>query len=345
MKISIGMLAYNEEKVIANTINQVLGQDIFIQPKIDVQFVVVANGCADKTVEISQEVINHSKKDNLSVVNIEQAGKSNAWNSYIHDIAWQDADYVLLIDADIELIGNDGLSKLVQQLDATPKAVVSIDTPKKDVEKKNNKNPLEKFSLLLSKANKKNHNAITGQLYCIRGAIVREIFLPFGLPVEDGFLSAMVHTENFTSNQVGEGKLTLEKSVAHYFHALTKPSELIKHEKRLMIGSTINSMVYNYLWEKVRGTKQHAGILIRDLNKADPMWLVSLVEDYKDKRGFWFVPKVFFLKHFTSWKKHPSSWYKKICKLPLVLIVTFVYCCLAININFYFKTKNGIGYW
>jgi len=345
MKISIGMLAYNEEKVIANTINQVLDQDIFIQLNFDVQFVVVANGCADKTVEIAQEVINHSKRNNLSVVNIEQAGKSNAWNSYIHDIAWQDADYVLLIDADIELIGTDGLSKLVQQLNATPKAVVSIDTPKKDVEKKNNKNPLEKFSLLLSKANKKNHNAITGQLYCIRGAIVREIFLPFGLPVEDGFLSAMVHTENFTSNQVGEGKLTLEKSVAHYFHALTKPSELIKHEKRLMIGSTINSMVYDYLWKKVRGTKQHAGILIRDLNKADPMWLVSLIEDYKDKRGFWFVPKKSFFKYLRLWRKSPITGYKQILKFSVAVCITFVHAYLVINVNFYFKTKNGVGYW
>ena len=338
------MLAYNEDEVIENTINQVLEQDIFMQPKFDVQLAIIANGCTDKTVEVAQEAIICSEKTNLSVVNIQQAGKSNAWNTYVHEIAWQDAEYILLVDADIELIGNDSLSKLVQQLEVTPEAVVSIDSPKKDVEKKEKKNPLEKFSLLLSKANKKNHNAITGQLYCIRGSVVREIFLPLGLPVEDGFISAMVHTENFTSNKVGAGKLTLEKSVTHYFHALTKPSELIKHEKRLMIGSAINSMIFNYLWANVKEPKQHAGILIANLNSAEAQWLERLVGEYKEKRGFWFVPKRIIFKHYLGWRKSKLG-YKKLLKVPMVLSVTFVYLCLAINVNLYFKNKNGVGHW
>ena len=35
--------------------------------------------------------------------------------------------------------------------------------------------------------------------------------------------------------------------------------------------------------------------------------------------------------------------YKKLLKVPMVLSVTFVYLCLAINVNLYFKNKNGVA--
>lgn len=351
MKISIGMLAYNEEKTIKSTVQHILKQDIFKRSEFDkVQFLIVANGCTDRTVMVVQEVINNSEINstvslqNIRVDKIETAGKSNAWNIYVHELSWQDADYLILIDADIELSDEGSLTRLVEQLIDIPEAAVSIDIPRKDIEKKHKINALEKISLLLSKVDSQKRKAISGQLYCIKGDDARQIYIPIGLPVEDGFLAAMIETDNFTRVE-GLSRITVAESVSHYFQALVSPIELFRHEKRLMIGSTINSMIYNHLWTNVTDKNKHAGILIRDLNVTEPNWLAVLIEQYKENRGFWFVPKALCLKHLRNWKNSALTLPRKLLRLPIVLVATLALIYLALDVNFFFRTKNGLGHW
>ncbi len=346
MKVSIGMLAHNEENTIGSAIQQILNQDIFDVSNLDIQFLVITNGCTDRTAFVATEVIDKSDiNQDLRVVNITMAGKSNAWNVYAHNAAWQDADYLVLVDADIDLYDTTSLTKLVYRLIDTPGASVSTDIPRKDIEKKKDKNIFDKLSILLSKINNQKKRAITGQLYCIKGDKARQIYLPVGLPVEDGFLAAMIQTENFTQNNSKTNRITVVESVSHYFQAFVNPIDLLKHEKRLMIGSAINSMIFNYLWANVSGKSMHAGIMVRDLNHSQPKWLEALIVQYKGKRGFWFVPKDLCLKHFRNLRKSTEPLLMKLVKLPIVLAVTFGLICLAINVNFYFRTENGIGYW
>ena len=348
MKISIGLLAHNEENTITFIINQIFSQDIFQNPDYQIQFAVVANGCTDNTVDIAEQLISahvDSTGQFSQVVNLAQAGKSNAWNHFVHTVAWQDTSYLVLVDADIEFGSAQVIRKLVESLSTDHNAVVAVDIPKKDVVKNPNKNLFSKILLKASELRKnKSHKEITGQLYCIRYKTAKTIHMPIGLPVEDGFLRAMIVTENF-KHADDNSKITLAPDTCHYFKALSSPIELYKHEKRIMLGSAINSMIYKYLWENVAKKDEDAGWLIQELNANQPRWLLSLIEDYKSQHGFWVVPKSLALKHTTNiiYGKQPII--KKIFFFPIALAATLVLIVISVHVNIFLLKNNGIGYW
>lgn len=349
MKVSIGLLAHNEEECIASMLKNIFEQDLFLSVTADVQLVVLANGCTDDTVLIATDTIkkySHSSFDNknINIIHIDEAGKSNAWNKYVHEIAWADADYLILLDADIEFGSRNVLSRLVEGLEENPNAVASVDHPRKDIEKHLKKGIFAKISVGVSGVNQNGRSVITGQLYCMRGGAIRSIYMPVGLPVEDGFLRAMVVTGNFTHDD-DDSKIIAVNDVCHYFEALLSPSKLYKHEKRLIIGSTINMMVYRYLWKTVSATGKDAGQLIKELNRNDPEWLGDLINDYRSSEGFWIVKARLFLKRMTQLFNGNQKLGKKILLFPVALLATIVSTVIAVDVNCFFKRYNGLGHW
>jgi glycosyltransferase involved in cell wall biosynthesis len=347
MKISIGILAHNEEAVIASMIDQTLRQDLFFDITSDIQFIVVANGCTDQTVHLANQtlmqVVHHQSK-NFGVKNIELAGKSNAWNKFVHEFAWLDAEYLILLDADIDFGSTNVLSRLIVALEDNPKAVVSVDRPKKGIEKQLQKGLLGKLSVVVSSVNQNGRAVITGQLYCMRGETIRNIYMPVGLPCEDGFLRAMVVTSNFTHEDDSSNIITVN-DVCHYFEALLSPGKLYRHEKRLIIGSAINMIIYTYLWSTVAETGKDAGFLIKELNENEPRWLIDLIDKYKSSHGFWIVDRRFFFNRILQLISGNQKLSKKVILFPTAVFATFVTILIAIDVNCYFRKNNGLGHW
>jgi len=348
MKISIGMLAHNEEASISKMIERVLKQDIFQENNYEVQFVIVANGCTDNTVSMAKQTFSNGIHfENLFslVVELKQAGKSNAWNEFVHSLAWHDADYAILVDADIEFGSENVLKRLIESLENNIEATVAIDQVKKDVDKSQKKGILGLLSLNFSEGKKHNtHKAIAGSLYCARGGVIRRIYMPNGLPVEDGFFRAMVVTDNFTHLD-DNSKIEVVDDVCHYFQAILSPLKLYRHEKRLIIGATINSMLFNYLWKSVGESGQDAGMIVNRLNAKEVNWLIDLVEKYKAKKGFWFVPSAFAFKYIKNILYGNKKLSKKLVQLPFALVATVIAIVITIDVNFFFRKNNGIGYW
>jgi len=348
MKISIGLLAHNEEDAIASMINQVFEQDIFLSETSEIEFIVVANGCTDHTVMVAEAAFKNMSGKLLNasyeVRVVVEAGKSNAWNKFVHEFSDPVAEYLILLDADIEFGSSNLLSRLIEELQSNPTAVASVDRPKKDIEKQLNKSLLARLSIGVSGANQNGRSVISGQLYCMRGDIIRKIYMPIGLPVEDGFLRAMVVTDNFT-HEDEPLKIIAVNDVHHYFEALLSPIKLYKHEKRLLIGSVINMMVYRYLWKKVAETGNDAGVLIEKLNKDEPNWLNSLINAYKLSEGFWIVKKDLFLKRIIQLIKGDQQYRKKLLLFPIVLLATMVSTAIALDVNNFFRKNNGLGHW
>tara|TARA_R110001583_G_scaffold38302_2_gene123770 strand:- start:12802 stop:13845 length:1044 start_codon:yes stop_codon:yes gene_type:complete len=347
MKVSIGILAYNEEVSIARMINEVTEQDLFYKTGLDIQFIVIANGCTDQTVNLANQTlmqVEHHQSKNFSVKDIGQAGKSNAWNKYVHEFAWPDAEYLILLDADIEFGSTNVLSQLIRALEDNPKAVVSVDRPRKEIEKQLQKGLLAKLSVGISSVNQNGRAVITGQLYCIRGETIRNIYMPVGLPGEDGFLRAMVVTSNFT-HEDDSSKIVAVNDVCHYFEALLLPGKLYRHEKRLIIGSVINMIIYTYLWSTVAETGKDAGFLIKELNKNEPEWLIDLIDKYKSSYGFWIVDRRFFFKRIVQLISGNQKLSKKVVLFPIALFATLVTTVIAIDVNYYFRKNNGLGHW
>ena len=236
MKLSIGILAHNEADYIAKLLNSLGQQSLFTNANRSqtIEIIIVPNGCTDNTVEVANDTLKELalQINNISwqwkICEVPEAGKSNAWNLFVHKFSAIDTDFFCFMDADIQLHHENTLANMVDVLIHNPEYWISLDQPIKDVELKQNKTWLEKLSVAVSKSSNKGQLYICGQLYCGRAAPLRDIWMPAGLPVEDGFLTDMIISENFTlENPTFTKRIVRVANASHIFEAYTNPLESI----------------------------------------------------------------------------------------------------------------------
>ena len=98
MLISIGILTWNEEDVIETTLASLFQQSAFQGtagdlPETEWEIIVVPNGCSDDTSAIARRELANmvgqadGQKIAFAVQELEEPGKSNAWNHYIHEFS------------------------------------------------------------------------------------------------------------------------------------------------------------------------------------------------------------------------------------------------------------------
>ena len=109
--ISIIIPAYNEEKVIANTIEALISEDY---PKKEI--VVVNDGSTDKTLEEANRY-----KNQIKVLSKENGGKATAMN---HALRYCSGEIIVVIDADT-IIGVGSLKELMQGFQSDKVAAVA----------------------------------------------------------------------------------------------------------------------------------------------------------------------------------------------------------------------------
>ena len=301
MKISIGIFAYNEEPRIGATIASLREQDLFdpaVQPDTVIEIVVLPNGCKDRTAAVAAEAVsrNFSGLPHVAarVENLPEPGKSRTWNVYIHRLADPAADLLILMDGDIRLVGASTLRNLVRALVEHPDAHASVDVILKDIVFKENLSAREKMSLAASELTRSGPPKLAGSLYAARGAVVRGIWMPVGLLVEDGYLKAMLCTDNFTKPDQ-PNRLVRAEEAAHIFEAVTDTKILFKHEVRLLVGSAVNFILFEHLMEQVRATGRDGGALVGEWNAQTPDWMPRLIDEKLKARGWWLAPTGFIL--------------------------------------------------
>lgn len=337
MRISLGILAYNESKRILASLKSLEEQALF-NGDYDCELVIVPNGCTDDTAAVAREFLRQSRVEAFrrgKVEEVSEAGKSNAWNRFVHDFSDPAADYVFFLDADIAFLQKDALKTLVDTLEANRELWVVTDVPIKDVTLMERRTPLQ--SLVASVGNKARTDAICGQAYCARATAVRQVTMPIGLPVEDGFLRAMIDTEFFTTTTSrAEVRLRVVEEASHVFEAYQNFAQLLRHEKRLIIGGAINQVLFDDLWIQAKTAK--VGELIRRRNEANPSWVRDLVADYA-KRHFWMVERSLFTRRWPA-RRRP---------LPFGVAVsaglTLVDALLVLEANRTLRGSTGVGYW
>lgn len=347
LNISIGILAYNESSSIRTTLQSLFQQSLFskLNPHEIIEIVVVPNGCTDETAAVSRatldELVKHFPQPNVRwrVCEVEQPGKANAWNLYVHEFSDSAADYLFLMDADIQFLDSCTLHHMLNTLEATPNAWVCVDEPVKDVALKEKKNLMERLSASVSASG--GATAICGQLYCGRAAVLRGIWMPPGLQVEDGFLRAMIVTDRFTSPEVVD-RVVLAKSASHVFEAYADLNRLLRHERWLVVGSTINAFVFGYLWANCN-KQQDAGLLIKRRNEEDPFWLHQFVQAAVSENGWWVIPRPFLFRRFQSLRYHSPL--KAILRLPVAVISFLVDLLIFFQANRELHRGDGLGYW
>lgn len=342
-RLSIGILAHNEGKSIAVTLRSLFGQTA-VRGGHDCEIVVVPNGCKDDTAEVSRRTLEQLAAGlpvTWRVCELEQPGKSNAWNRFVHELSRRDAEYLVLMDADIRFLADDTIARMVQTLEGDGDAWVATDVPMKDVQVEPPRTPLAWLSARVT--GRPPEDAICGQLYCGRAGVLREVWMPRGLPVEDGFLRAMMDTDHFTGVEGGATRrIRVAPGAAHVYEAYVGARALLRHEVRLVIGTTINSFIFQKLWATC-GAGRPAGPLIAQLNQDAPGWLDELVLDKVRSGGWWVVPPQLLWRRLERLRQLPPR--KAVARLPVLAAATAVDLVVMVLANRQMRQGSAVGFW
>lgn len=348
VRISIGLLAHNEEDVIGGTLHSLLEQSIVLGASCagfrieSLELVCIPNGCSDRTEEIATETLKNGATAEHVTYRVKAypvGGKARAWNSYVHEVSSDQADFLVLMDADIRFASPDVLEMLVERLLHVPSAVVSTDQAVKATKLKSSHSAADRISLAASQQ-VSTDNAITGQLYCARASELRRIWMPLDLPVEDGFLAAMILTEGFTRKE-RIGVISKVPQAIHYYEVHEDLAGFLRHEQRIVVGSVINSWIFTVLWKE--GRSGHVGNYIRERNEQKPAWVDDLVSAEVQTRGIWVVPKSFVLKRlYVLSGLRPVAFIKQ---SPIAILATFLQMAACILANRTLRRSGASRFW
>ena len=244
------------------------------------------------------------------------------------------------MDADIIFESDDVLEQLLRELCADPRPQVATDTPIKAFTRQTeNLSMIDRGSLAASEQKSK-IGVLCGQLYCARTEALKCIWLPPALPVEDGFLAAMIVTNGFTGPP-DLGRITWVPSARHFFRTHRSIREYLRHEARIIVGSTINSWLFTVLWE--RGRNGHVGTFVESENRADQNWLSRLVQEKVRAGGAWLIPTHFMLWRLEPLRGQPLS--RKLRRAPIALAATALNLMACIRANAILKRENAAAHW
>jgi glycosyltransferase involved in cell wall biosynthesis len=354
MLISIGILAWNEEDVIEKTLVSLFQQSSFRGvhgdlPDTEWEIIVVPNGCSDSTATVARRVLANlvgqggNPKITFAVHELKEPGKSNAWNHYIHKVSNMHANLIIMIDADVEFGETETISNTVNALLQNPQAVVAVDLPLKDVVKKSKKTFIEWVSATASRVSAAGPPGIAGSFFCGRAETLRQIWMPKGLAVEDGFLRAMVVTDCFRTT-INEARIIRAENATHYYETLTGLKGIFRHELRLVIGTAVNCyFTWDFMMFATDPSGPGAGILIRNWMEKDPSWYPRFIDNTIRNHGFWVLPKGMLFRRFSRFKSYRGlRW----VKWALFAILGF-FLDLPVFIAANRRLKKGgvIGYW
>lgn len=347
MRISVGIFAHNEEQNIVSTLQSLFGQTILdgrYQSELgmtSIEVLCLANGCNDRTVEMAQSCAPAPNSGtSYRVIDLPEPGKSRSWNRFVHDLSDRAADFLIFMDADIIFDSDDVLQQLLRRLLEDPYAEVATDTPVKSFTREMKRLSIADRGSLAASEQKSKIGVLCGQLYCGRAAALRAICLPPQLPVEDGYLAAMITTTGFTC-ATDLKRISWVDNARHYYRTHRSVSGYLNHEARIIVGSTINAWLFDLLWRE--GRNGHAGGFVQRRNAVDPAWLSQLIKEKVHAGGTWLIPRQFMLWRLEPLRGQPLS--RKLRQVPIALAATALNLMACFRANAILKRENAAAHW
>lgn len=345
----IGMLAHNEARAIGATLASLSRQTVLDPARwpalglAGVEVIVVPNGCTDETAAVARQALAGLPPGVVATVQpLAEAGKANAWNRFVHDLSRPDATLLALMDADIEFGAADVLERLVARLGAAPPCSVATDHPVKDYRGKR-LTPFNYLSRGVSARNVEQHGGdggLCGQLYCSRASRLRQVWLPLDLPVEDGFLAAMLGSRGFTAPP-GTDPIVAVPGTWHFYEPLTGPTAFVRHEARILVGSIINAWLFALMWDA--GERGDAGDYVRRRNAEDPRWVESVCEAHRQASGRWLVPGAFLWWRLAPLRRLPLL--KRVARTPIALAAVIASLPAVLRANAILRGAAASRHW
>lgn len=327
--LDIGIFAHNESDNIARTLETLNRQDILDDPDFTIRLHVLANGCSDDTVARATAAIATLPGARDYVVHdLSEGGKSRTWNRFVHDLSRPEADLLMFCDADIDIPNADNITRLVRYRESHPGRVAGSSQAVKDITY--HAGPLSPKDRLISAAGGTLYNwqkSIIGSFYIAEAAVVRTFHLPIGLPVEDGFVRAMLLTDVMRKPE-DLNRIDSEEGIFHLYKSERSARAILRHQVRLVIGNAINTVVFGIL--HASDTPQ----AVLASAARDPDWLNgALRRELPRKYGY--VPVNALTKRIKKFGVTPL-------KRKPVILVGFVFDCVVYAMA-QFKMSRGVG--
>jgi glycosyltransferase involved in cell wall biosynthesis len=351
--VSVGIIAWNEEEAIEAALQSLWGQTIFAEIArrgLRSEILCLANGCTDRTVQIARNFFDSLQDDprassvSCRVIEVHERGKNNSWNLFTHSFSALNASALFLMDADIVIQGEETFWNMYCALERDSTASVAVDRPLKDIALSSRPSFTHRISIAASGMTRTAAAQVTGQLYCIRSQIARQIHLPRDLAAcEDGFIKALVCTD-FLTSELCPGRVVLADDAAHVFQSYRRPADVIRNQKRQMIGQTIvHILVDKHLKELPLSDRLNLASAIRARESSDRDWLKRLIAQHlREVRYFWRLFPNLLRFRFERWSALPPA--DRITHFPSV-VVAYVIVLLASRMAFRFLKQGSINYW
>ena len=342
MRIHIGVFAHNEEKRIAAVLEDLARQDIFARPDLQLRVFVLANGCSDATVQVAHDAVRQLPEAlgaRFTVLDLPFSGKSRTWNHFVHELCVGSADSICCVDGDMRVPSAETLGLMLRRLEGGVAQVVNS-RPRKDIELAPGRLSLVERLIVMGSGTVSDYrNSIAG-FYMARTAAVEGIHMPVGLPVEDGFLRAMILTRLLTESEHFE-RICGEPEIWHVYESLRTIPELVRHQTRLVIGGAINTVLFDYLRTQEGGFPQRSELL--RAASQDEFWLARVLGRALPRWPSGFVPLHFLVKRLANLRAR-----KEIGAGRTVLLATLGFgfdFLVYLNAQLQMARGKGAGYW
>jgi hypothetical protein len=343
MRIHIGVFAHNEAQCIAAAIGDIAHQDILADPALSVRVFILANGCKDATVQVATDAVRAlppQLAERFEVLDLPSGGKSRTWNHFVHELCVGRSDLTCCVDGDIRVPAPRNLRHMLERIESSGAAIVAS-RPLKDIEVSPGRLSLTERVIVLASGTASDYrNSIAGSLYLARTAALEGIYMPVGLPVEDGFLRAMVLTRLLTEAE-DFGRILGDAQIWHVYQSLRTFPALVRHQTRLVIGSAVNTAVFDHLCAQTAGFSGRSELL--RAAARDEQWLPRVLRRSLPRWPSGFVPV-----HFLVKRLHALRNWRELGARRVVLLATagFAFDCVVyLNAQLQMARGKGAGYW
>jgi glycosyltransferase involved in cell wall biosynthesis len=293
---------------------------------------LVLNGSSDASREIvrrSGSALSEGYK--VQVHDWEEKGKSRSWRRFVTECSADDDAVVLFLDADIRLTEPTALHQLKTELEKSSGALVVSSRPLKTFPRRTPGVASIVPSLIARLAGSAHDasTAVCGQLYALRVSTAKNIPMPVGLPVEDGYIRAMVLTGNFSMPE-DTTRAAQAQSVSHYYASENTLVGVFRHQLRIVVGGGMNSALFSYFRKhgSVRASRDFFAL------GGDGDWLASVLHEELPTRYGWVPPE------FVT-----GRWEVRNRSVYLLLLASLydlaVYACA----QWVMARRRGIDYW
>jgi len=173
----------------------------------------------------------------------------------------------------------------------------------------------------------------------MRAEFARKLFIPAGLPVEDGFIRGMMLTD-FLSKPEDFSRIDGHEDVFHLYESVVTLGALVQHQTRIVLGSAVNAALYRRM--RSNGpTEEDAIGLLKEASESDD-WLSDMLSTELPEAPYGYIPFRFLTKRWTVFRNRKKKTLRGAVMLVPGLILDFV---AWVRASQRMRRGAGAGFW